>query len=143
MAITKTGPTLSVGATTVIFFTWPRREQPESLGALTNAYWAIAKEINAVAAPVGVVWNDVLKEKPLLPLYHRDGSHPNPIGSYLAACVLYSVFFDESPVDLPPTLYTVTREGAHIKAGELSKTDAAVIQRAAWNGVQKTVQPKP
>ncbi len=126
------------GAATVLFLTWPRRQHPENLAALTNAYFATAQELGAVVAPVGMAWGDVLNEKSSIRLYHEDGSHPGPIGSYVASCILYSVFFDRSPVGLPGTLFTVRSQGLHARVGELSKEDAALIQRAAWRCVRNT-----
>ncbi|SRR6266542_1037342 len=126
------------GARTVLFLTWPRQQHPEHLAALTNAYFATAQELGALIAPVGMAWSDVLNEKSSIRLYHEDGSHPGPIGSYLASSVLYSVFFDRSPVGLPGTLFTVRRQGIHARVGELSKEDAALLQRAAWRCVQNT-----
>jgi hypothetical protein len=124
------------GAKTILFMTWSREQHPETLQQLTNTYRNVAKDIRATVAPVGLVWQDVMKTRPSLRLYHEDGSHPSPVGSYLAACVLYSTIFDKSPVGLPATLHAVRQDGSHIKAGELSSADAALIQSAAWERVR-------
>ncbi|MDR3457938.1 MAG: SGNH/GDSL hydrolase family protein [Verrucomicrobiae bacterium] len=129
------------GARTILFLTWPRQQQPENLAALTNTIFAIAKELNAIVAPVGIVWSEVLKQRPSLAIYHQDGSHPNPIGSYIAGCVFYSVLYGKSPVGLSRTLYTAQRDGGHKKMGELSKADAMLIQQITWQVVQSK-QPK-
>jgi len=49
-------------------------------------------------APVGWVWDKVLKEYnfPLHYLHREDWSHPTIKGSYLMACVVYSTLFIES-----------------------------------------------
>lgn len=54
----------------------------------------------ATVAPVGEAWRQFFQEQPTLPLHGPDGSHPNPQGSYLAACVLFTTLFDQSPVGL-------------------------------------------
>jgi hypothetical protein len=109
---------------------------------LSNSCFRIAKELNSMVAPVGVAWSYVLEQKPSLQVFHQDGSHPSPVGSYLASCVFYSVFFKRSPVGLPRTLFTVKRDGSHVKVGELSEVDAEIIQRAVWKSVQEVTQFK-
>jgi hypothetical protein len=78
-----------IGAKTILFATWSRRERPETQAALTAAYESIAGEIGAVVAPVGIVWQSVVKRTSEIALYDEDGSHPTPAATSLIACVLY------------------------------------------------------
>jgi hypothetical protein len=124
------------GARTVFYLTWARQGNEQAQAALTESYVSIAKELGAKLAPVGLVWQQVRRENPGLKLYSEDGRHPDPAGSYLAACVFYVTFYGESPAGLSRDLYS-TRfgtpdEGPRIAAGVLSPADAGVIQRAAW-----------
>jgi hypothetical protein len=57
--------------------------------AVDNASWC---------APVGVVWAEHRSLFPATGLY-TDGSHPNIIGSYIAASTLFSTMFRRSCVD--------------------------------------------
>jgi hypothetical protein len=81
------------GARTVLYLTWARQQAPETQVTLSEATEAIAREIGALVAPVGEVWQAVLEQEPGLGLYDKDGSHPSPLGSYLAACVFYARLF--------------------------------------------------
>ena len=56
-----------------------------------------ANEIGLVIAPVGWVWNEVLKTKikQLHYLHLSDYNHPSKRGSYLTACVIYATIFRE------------------------------------------------
>lgn len=54
-------------------------------------------------APVGEAWARWYRENPNKPLHLRDRSHPNPTGSYLAACVLHACISGK-PVKAPATL---------------------------------------
>jgi len=132
----------SAGAKTILFVTWPRQQHLATITAITNTFFNLAKELNAIVAPVGGAWVSVTKEKPSLALYHQDGSHPNAIGSYLASCVLYSILFEKSPVGLSHTLYTARGDGSHVTAGSLNETDALLIQNSVWQCVQNMQQPK-
>ena len=53
--------------------------------------------------PVGLAWQRFLSEHSSPALHDKDRSHPTLAGSYLAACVFYSVLFGESPesIDAP------------------------------------------
>ena len=95
------------GADSVLFLTWASRDGLPSAGlkdygamqsAIEAGYLEVAGEIGAMVAPVGVAWQQALEEHPELELWQRDGSHPSPEGTYLAACVFYATLFGESPV---------------------------------------------
>ena len=111
------------GARTVLYLTWARQDAPERQAEITEAFTSAARETGALVVPVGPAWEAALRESPGLPLYDADKSHPSLAGSYLAACVFYSVLFRESPVGLwtPPRL-----------DGETARR----LQKAAWETVQ-------
>ena len=70
--------------------------------SLTSAYKGIADSLNDWIAPVGEAWRHVINNYGIV-LHSADNSHPNLNGSYLAACVFYSVIFWKSSVRLPYT----------------------------------------
>jgi hypothetical protein len=53
---------------------------------------------NYPIAPIGMVWKQVRENYPELNLYAPDNSHPNPYGSYLAACTFFTAVYKESPL---------------------------------------------
>jgi len=96
----------AVGAETILFMTWGRRNGLPSEGhqdfasmqaALEAGFLMIGNELNIAIAPVGLAWRNGLQSASQLDLWAEDGSHPNREGTYLAACVLYGVIFDQSP----------------------------------------------
>ena len=86
--------------------------------SLSSAYTEIAQELDALLSPVGNAWATAVEMDSLVDLWQLDNSHPTLSGSYLAACVFYSVFYGLSPVGLTYT------------AG-LSEEDALFLQTAA------------
>ncbi|MDF1800148.1 MAG: hypothetical protein P1V81_13295 [Planctomycetota bacterium] len=66
--------------------------------ALTAGYAEAAALTGATVAPVGEAWRLFFQQNPGTLLHAADGSHPNPAGSYLAACVLFATIFDASPL---------------------------------------------
>ena len=90
----------AIGARTVLYQTWPRKNLPQTGPRIYDAYEDAAAENTARLAPVGKAFEASLKERPELDLYTQDNSHPNPAGTYLAACVFYATLLDRSPVGL-------------------------------------------
>ncbi|MDF9831396.1 M14 family zinc carboxypeptidase [Parabacteroides sp. PF5-6] len=104
---------------TIFFMTWGHHIDTynEMQQRLAESYLEMAGRLDAWCAPVGISWKRVRKERPALSLYEADGSHPTLSGSYLAANVFYSTFF-QTPYQ---SVYT---------AG-LDEEEAAYLQRIA------------
>lgn len=122
----------AIGAETIFFMTWGRRDGLPSEGhpdfssmqrALEEGYLQIGNELNVPVAPVGIAWWKGLQGSPDLDLWVADGSHPTRVGTYLAACVFYAVIFGESP------------EGVDYNGG-LDDDLATQLQTIAWETVQ-------
>jgi len=131
-------------AQTVFYLTWARQNQPETQQALTDAYLKIARELGDKVAPVGIVWQKIQAASPPLNLYFSDGSHPSPIGSYVAACVFYATLYGKSPVGLSRRIYSsqfnTPQEGNRIELDSLSETDAQTIQRSTWDIISENIK---
>lgn len=70
---------------------------------ISKNYIKLAKDTSSHVAPVGQVWQKLLKLYPNIELYSPDGSHPTPEGTYLAACVIFKTMFNK-PVTGADTL---------------------------------------
>jgi len=118
-------------AKTILYMTWAHRDRPETQPLLAGAYADAAGKLAAILAPVGLAWQQVRRLIPGLDLYHPDGRHANPIGSYLTACVFYAVVFHASP-EGPP--------GAILIEGkvrlDLDQDTARCIQKIAFDTVK-------
>lgn len=132
------------GAKPLLYMTWARKDTPEKQSLLTDAYQNIGKELGDKVAPVGLAWQAALKARPDLELHVADKSHPNPAGSYLAACVFYATIFGKSPEGLAARItgtiveHTGTVTGSQGDLVNLSKEDAAFLQTIAWETVRKS-----
>jgi hypothetical protein len=67
---------------------------------LTVAYCENAYATNSYVAPVGEAWRSALAQDSNLALHSSDQSHPSYEGSYLAACVFYSIFWNKTPIGI-------------------------------------------
>lgn len=121
----------AVSATPVLYMTWARQHIPEMQDTITDIYMRIAREIDARVAPVGEAWRKVRAASPGLVLHTEDRSHPNIVGSYLAACVFYATFFDETPVGLSNTFGLCNGVSAVV-----DRDKATLLQEMAWASVQ-------
>ncbi|OUL28861.1 hypothetical protein BV375_17245 [Nostoc sp. 106C] len=130
-----------VNAQTVFYLTWARQNRPETQQALTDSYITIAKELNAIVAPVGIVWQQIQQQNSNLSLYNADKSHPSSIGSYVAACVFYATFYGKSPEGLSykndSNQLNAPQENSSLELGSLKVADVEMIQRLSWNLVSK------
>jgi hypothetical protein len=135
------------GSQPVFYLTWSRKATPEDQAALNHAYFSAARQANAPVAPVGIAWQLVRRERPDIDLYWKDGSHPSPAGSYLAACAIYVTILHRDPRGLPRRITgtPISVEGKPVDLSteklepgtsptlvDLSGADAAEIQGAAW-----------
>ena len=89
----------NAGGKTVFLMTWSRKNRPKEQEILTYAYTAIAKELNAIVAPVGLVWDQV-RSGDQFNLYDPDGSHPSAYGSFLSMTTLYATLLKDNPLGL-------------------------------------------
>ena len=95
---------------TVLYMTWGRKygDQTNCLAyppvctylgmqqRLYDSYMEMGDSNQAWVAPVGIAWRNSIQADSTLDLFATDYSHPNLYGSYLAACVFYSTFFQAS-----------------------------------------------
>jgi len=121
----------NIGAAPVFFETWAHRDGWPENGMtiyesmqyqIDNGYLGIAQELNVSVAPVGFAWMTERRQNPQLDLWQDDGSHPTDQGTYLAACVFYSVIFRQSPEGL-----TFTAQLPNETAQLLQKSAADVV----------------
>lgn len=97
---------------------------------------AIAKENNALVAPVGTAFLQCNSTYSQLQLLKDDYSHPTWTGSYLSACVMYATIFSSSPRGL-----SYTGKLKRATAAKLQKLAANVTRNAANNANNDYVLP--
>ncbi|ADL03801.1 SGNH/GDSL hydrolase family protein [Lacrimispora saccharolytica] len=80
-----------------------KNSREEMQTQMAQNYINIASELDALLAPAGIAFMRCSSEYPEIELWDEDGNHPSPAGTYLAACVLYQVLYDQSPSELDYT----------------------------------------
>lgn len=79
--------------------TWPPVCTYKGMDSLLRKRTLEASNLNNCdVSPVGAAWRYSIEHYPWINLYQQDESHPDPEGSYLAACVFYTSIFKKSPI---------------------------------------------
>jgi len=91
-----------VGARPALYMVWPESEREAVFDDVAASYTRAAEAVNGLLYPVGEAWRIAWRRDSRLQLYGPDGFHPSPIGTYLAALVIYQQVSGRSVVGLPP-----------------------------------------
>jgi len=94
------------GARTALYMVWPSRSRAQDRDGVSRSYTAAAHDVGGLLLPAGDAWRTAWQRDATLPLYADDGLHPSPMGSYLAALVIYQGLTGRSPVGLPASVAT-------------------------------------
>jgi len=123
----------------ILFLTWGRKlgdkelckrfkwtcSYKEMQKMLIHRYNLLGSKLALPVAPCGIAWEHF--ETNLLNhinLFHKDNSHPNEVGSYLNACIFYTVITGNSPV------------GTFYNPANLNEKDLQEIQAVAYKTIE-------
>jgi hypothetical protein len=111
-----------VGARTVLYENWWRKDLTYTQAQLSVAYKSLADGIAAAISPVGSAWLEASSTNPTSILFNPDGNHATALGAYLTACEFYAFFYEKNPKGLPNLGVT---------------GDTAGLQNTAWQTFTK------
>ena len=121
----------AVGAKCVLYETWAVASRPQDQSIITQAYQQGGMANRVIVLPVGRTWWDVMQQHTELQLHDADGRHPTPAGSYLTACMFYSLLYGQSPEGL-----TANIADQGVVYIDLSASLANLLQSAAFHAVR-------
>jgi hypothetical protein len=102
-----------------------KRADPDMTVTLEKYYVEVGNANGALVIPVGLAFAEAYKRKPDVRLHKMfDGSHPNLLGTFLAANVVYASLYGTSPVG-----------NGYDYFGKISKEDVAFLQQVAQDTV--------
>jgi hypothetical protein len=118
-------PIRQAGARPVLFQAWAPRSRPgQQLGTI-ESYQLAAEDVDGLLLPVAEAWLAVARRDSTIDLY-LDDIHANDAGAYLTALVMFTRFFERTPVGLPAAIRT--RSGSDVR---LAPGLARLLQDAA------------
>jgi len=101
-----------------------KRYEANMINKINSMYINAGKENNVKVIPVGIGFENAYKENPNIQLHNLDGTHPSLLGTYLAACIVYGVLYDDSPVGIDYNYF-----------GKVSDQDRIFIQKIAYETI--------
>ncbi|MFH1603920.1 MAG: DUF4886 domain-containing protein [Pseudomonadota bacterium] len=104
-----------------------KRAKPENIRLTEDLYVSVGNEVGVLVIPVGLAFEEAYHRRPDIKLHKAyDGSHPDLIGTYLAACTVYASIYGKSPVGNSYDYY-----------GKIDKDIATFLQQVAADTVKK------
>jgi hypothetical protein len=76
-------------ARTALYMVWPAKSRERDFERVIESYALAARDVDGLLLPAGDAWREAWQLDPSLQLYAEDGFHPNRLGSYLAALVIW------------------------------------------------------
>lgn len=113
------------GSRVIMYSEWSRRGFPDEYKRVRAIHDSISEVTGASVAPIGEAWK-LAELKTDRDLYHADGNHASKLGSYLNACVFYSLLTQRSPLTEA--------------SDENDSADRRLLEQAAWEAVQESLQ---
>lgn len=86
------------GAQSVLYGVWPQLDRSFDFPNVAASYREAADSIGALFAPAGEAWQLAWAQDSTLQLYAADDFHPSPMGTYLAALVVFQRVYGRSPI---------------------------------------------
>jgi hypothetical protein len=100
---------------------------PDMMRRIEEMYVSVGNEVGALVIPVGLAFEEAYRQRPDIRLHQDyDGSHPDLLGTYLAACVVYASLYGKSPVGNSYDYY-----------GRVDRESASFLQKVADDTVRR------
>ncbi len=100
---------------------------PGMFDKIRRTYLPAGNALEALVIPVGAAFERAYRERPPIRLHESfDGTHPNMLGTYLAACVVYQSIYGRSVIGIDYDYF-----------GEVPSDSAAFLQRVADETVRE------
>lgn len=116
------GPIREAGGIPALYMVWPAEARSFDFQGVSNSYAAAADRIGGLLFPVGEAWLDARELEEDIALYGGDRFHPSPLGSYLAALVMYEQLTGADATELTSAIPGV---------GGVSEAGIAILRQAA------------
>ncbi|MEO8201678.1 MAG: hypothetical protein ABI679_14210 [Gemmatimonadota bacterium] len=127
LATLKLDPDIrAAGGRSAQMMTWPASDRPQDFDAVLLSSQKAANAVAGLLLPVGEAWRAAWAADSKLPLYGPDGFHPAPLGTWLAALVIYegltghdartlspTVVVNGIPVEFPVSTVRLVQSAAH------------------------------
>jgi len=94
----------AAGGQPALYMVWPSVARSFDFDGVSDSYQTAAAQASALLFPAGEAWRAAWRRDSTLALYGPDAFHPSPLGSYLAALVIFEQLADKHATSLPALL---------------------------------------
>lgn len=115
----------NAGGTPALYQVWPTWNRRGFADEARISYQMAADAVDGIFMPAGRAWLTAWESDPTLEFYSGDGLHPTPLGTYLAALVIYERLTGRDARQLPGLAVV---DGRTLPASEET---VRLLQRAA------------
>jgi hypothetical protein len=98
------GEIRAAGGSPALYMVWPSVFRDFDFDGVSDSYRTAAEQVDGILFPAGEAWRAAWQRDPDLALYAGDGFHPSPLGSYLAALVMFGQLAGSNAAPVPPAL---------------------------------------
>jgi hypothetical protein len=127
------------GAVPALYMVWPSSARPFDFDGVSSSYSDAADQIDGLLFPAGEAWRAAWAREANLALYGPDGFHPNELGSYLAALVMFEQLAGREASTLPALVPTpsgvvaISEAQADLLHQSATETNAAFARAVGLN----------
>jgi hypothetical protein len=111
------------GAKPYLYNTWARKKTPDTQPQINSVYENVGIANNATVVPVGNCWAKAISLNPSIELYHTDGSHPSPLGTFLVALSFVKKITGKLPTRLPTVYNYLDKDGETFRIMQVSEEE--------------------
>ena len=94
----------AAGARAALYMVWPSRDRLSFFEDVRLSYKLAADTVKGIFLPAGEAWTTAWQVNPGLSFYASDDVHPSPLGTFLAALVIYERVTGRDLRNLPSTI---------------------------------------
>lgn len=120
------------GGIPALYMVWPSVERTKDFAGVRRSYQEASNAVGGIFLPVGEAWLEAWKLDETINLHAVDGFHPTPLGTYLAALVIFQKLFARAPIAMPGNVQLGTGEKISV-----SKKQLDILHKAAFETNRK------
>jgi hypothetical protein len=124
----------AAGGRTALYMVWPTLEDSANFDRIRLSFQTAACATNGVFWPAGEAWRAAWRADPAMALYGPDRFHPSPLGTYLAALVMYERITGKDARSLPQLWTTPNSYLSPLPATIRALQEAAHAANTAFPG---------
>jgi hypothetical protein len=111
------------GAKPYVYNTWSRQATPETQPLINQVYQEMAESNHAELIPVGQCWAKAREWNKDINLFHPDGSHPSPLGTFLIALCYVKKITGKLPENFATVYNYIDRDGETFRIMQVSEAE--------------------